>query len=646
MHRSRARATRARAADMRAMDRWVWSLAFASGLSSMGCPPSTPGHLPAGAPETPTTAGGRCEAERPCTRDGWCREFPVPFATGLRGMWRVSTGEVIAVGDGGTILELDGTRLRYAHSGAEGDLHAVHGEGDQIYAVGDHATLLKRQGTCWAREEVPVDADAPLLALAVGRDDLVVTSIGAAWQRRRGQWQKLELPRQAKGQRLAAVTSNEAGDLWIGGDEVVFARVGGKWLPPEKIGRSTVSQLHARGDVVWALSHGRIFRRERGAWTETDHPADGGDVAGWTGVVALDERRALASHASGAFGLLEGTTFRPLASLAEPSVLLWANGVKDVIAFGRRIQRFNGRSWRPVVDLPTSETLRGIWGLDEEHLYAMGDNGTVLRRAGSEWVTLRESGELTDYLEDAWGPNAQQLFVVGENKNFLEWRERPGEPWASVSVGDTPLSLTAIWGTTFPDGGSFAVAAGRNTITRWDGSAWRIEEGVVDPAADGYFGHLDVWGSSPTDVYVVGGHGPYHFDGEKWSPVTALLDLMAEQSLDPELVGVWGSGPSDVFFLHTWGIFHFDGSSFTHTPATEVVGYQDKNNPRDYFTAIGGLGPNRVWAVGTRGRVARFDGKQWRHELSGTSTDQTGVWGTGDRIYVAGRGGVIVKEAP
>ncbi|MDY7018536.1 MAG: hypothetical protein SU899_00440, partial [Chloroflexota bacterium] len=67
----------------------------------------------------------------------------------------------------------------------------------------------------------------------------------------------------------------------------------------------------------------------------------------------------------------------------------------------------------------------------------------------------------------------------------------------------------------------------------------------------------DIWGTSSTDVFAVGGGGVIlHYDGISWT--------LMNSGTTYDLYGVWGNSSNDVFAVGDTGtILHYDGTSWT-----------------------------------------------------------------------------------
>lgn len=142
----------------------------------------------------------------------------------------------------------------------------------------------------------------------------------------------------------------------------------------------------------------------------------------------------------------------------------------------------------------------------------------------------------------------------------------------------------------------FAVACGGD-----DGASWRLVASS-EPAS-----LLAVWGTTATDVWVVGGRSELtgaptvlRLEGERWSRVDTGLRGV-------DLWWAFGFEGSDVFLTGSGGtIVRYRGGAFERmaTPRSGII------------FGLWGTGPNDLWAVGAgdngSGIVWRYDGVAWR----------------------------------
>jgi hypothetical protein len=135
-----------------------------------------------------------------------------------------------------------------------------------------------------------------------------------------------------------------------------------------------------------------------------------------------------------------------------------------------------------------------------------------------------------------------------------------------------------------------------------------------------------VWGSSPRDVWTVGGDGfVVHHDGSGWTRVPVPTTV--------QLGGVWGSRAGDVWIVGDRGtVLRGDGPSWT----AGTVGFDTR------LRAIWGSGPDDVWAVGgdDQAESAHWDGTRWTR-VSRAERGFHGIWGAGrDAVWAIGGSGV------
>lgn len=148
-----------------------------------------------------------------------------------------------------------------------------------------------------------------------------------------------------------------------------------------------------------------------------------------------------------------------------------------------------------------------------------------------------------------------------------------------------------------------------------------------------------IWGTSGTNVYVVGDDGTFlHYDGTSWQIVPGY-PFAGDQYADA--MGIWGSGPNDIWIVGGYWhgpydeqsfIIHFDGSTF-NIVQDHISGYGRLN-------CVWGTSPDNVYAAGglhTPATIYHYNGTQWQLEYNGTEGNLPGLWGSSPTdIYAVG----------
>ena len=221
----------------------------------------------------------------------------------------------------------------------------------------------------------------------------------------------------------------------------------------------------------------------------------------------------------------DGTTWSQLGSgLSSWGFVLWGFQDSDIFLGYHGVERYQGSAWELMglpPGIPENINIRGLWGLSESDMYAVGLSSTVLHYDGS-----------------------------------------PDGEWALFNTGleDTNYDLYAVWGTSPDD----IFAGGFSTLLHYDGSSWTKFD------VDGINGEtvFRIWGSAPDDVYAVTDQGTIrHYDGVSWGAIQSVP--MGVQGVVPAdnpgpagLKTVWGSSSDSVYFAGDNGIVvHYTPSS-------------------------------------------------------------------------------------
>jgi hypothetical protein len=183
---------------------------------------------------------------------------------------------------------------------------------------------------------------------------------------------------------------------------------------------------------------------------------------------------------------------------------------------------------------------------------------------------------------------------------------------APPSVGDQLFSIVAagpndVWAVGERDYVTNGVPSGASLIEHWDGHRWS----VVSCPNIGWL--VSVAALAADDVWAIAqgtglGRQALHWDGTVWQAVAGAslmrshgagrVTLVAGRSTDAWAIG-WGRAAAGG----KWGplAVHWDGVSWKRVPSPGVLARKHHSTP----VSLAVLGPNNVWAVGSRTIVLR-----------------------------------------
>ena len=272
---------------------------------------------------------------------------------------------------------------------------------------------------------------------------------------------------------------------------------------------------------------------------------------------------------------------------------------------GDGLFRWDGRAWRFFRELP--ERVNALWASAADDVWAVGEQSLVMHWDGARWSEQRLPGNF----RAIWGRGRDDVWINGCGDFFYHW---DGATWRHVPSSVPPSHMgvcAALWGASATD----VSAIGYDASLRWDGAAWKKQLDPTEPVAGSWrydklragIGYVDnarifaLWGAhSGGDLWAVGQEDiRAGFDG--WPLVLRRRD------------GRWSKLP---------------------TPQTEGT-----------LLAAWGDRDDRVWAVGTKGIILRWDGASWTQEESGVIEQLSSIHGAGGTVWIVGdRGTVLVRS--
>jgi hypothetical protein len=218
------------------------------------------------------------------------------------------------------------------------------------------------------------------------------------------------------------------------------------------------------------------------------------------------------------------------------------------------------------------------------------------------------------------------------------------QQWTAMD-SQTRADLPDVWGSSGTDvfvvGEEDTETEVFSVIQHYDGTGWTRQlrkAGLVLRA---------VWGSSSTDVLAVGADQDspaprvLHFDGSQWTEVGGFgpgeFEVLGFES-------VWGSSATDIFVVGSAFDGIFDQSLIFHYDGTSWRRMQVPGRILPSLVDVWGSSPTDVYAVGqndedapSTGVVLRFDGTTWAPVLQRQGFAPTSIWGSSATdVFVAG----------
>ncbi len=571
-----------------------------------------------------------------CSSDNWCWQNPMPQGNTLRSVWASSADNVWAVGDAGMVLHWDGNNWTKISCGTENSLNGVWGTSSgEVWAVGRTSTVLRyKDNQC---SPMYFDSSEDLNDVWIDENLNLVWIAGSGlhyWDMDFEEWTHL-----GGGVLL---------DVWGFGD-YVWA-VGQNGAIQFYDGSSTQSQSSTTtntlygvwgtgADDVWSVGEQGIVLH----WNGSGWSSDAVGLTDLYSISGLDDGEKWASGASGMMihAPANGAFSRVSTNTSNNLRSVMAISSEDVVAVGEQGIILNKDSGADTFSenpafVSTRKNLNDIWASSEDDAWAVGGqyktSGVIMHWDGSTWTIDPTSSTLQDSdLTAVWGTASGHVFTIARNGQVLEY---DGSQWSEVrSVSQTQyidndifaISENDVWITT--DAGA----------AHFDGSSWQVYD--LPTFMD------NVWGSSSNDVWFAGGgydsntqlqpRKIFHWDGSQ------LLEFtQCDIQWVSEFGGISGTGTGDVWFAAAGSgigdgvVYHWDGQTCDAGAGPPVEFYN--------ITSIFSQSSGHVWLMA--GSLYHWDGQFWSVEKTGSTYWLTNIFGVGNRLWITGSYGTILKK--
>ncbi len=428
--------------------------------------------------------------------NGKLQKLTNPVSGNLKAFWAIPSSGIYASTPGGHVLHHKGTGNTWTDlkSTSTSSISALWGiSSTGLYAFGKGGAIHKYDGSSWSTETSPttntlIDAwgDSPSSIFAVGAGGTVVHHDGSAWKT------------QVSGTTgdLHEVWGSGPSDVWAGGKYGTLIHYDGKtWSKKYQRVWSKVGVLD-----IWGSSHTDLF--------------------------------AVGSY--GTIHHLKGDTWSAMKSGTSQHIYeVWGASSSEVYALagGGAVLHYDGNKWTPHAShctYPSTSSVRGLWGAKikgQTVLYTVNGRYLVRHLPGAIWsctnTDTQPNAGAPANLVDVWGVGPTDLYAVGATGTIVHF---DGTSWKPQYTGVT-YTLKKVWGS-----GNARYALADKKLLAWVLGKW-VE--LLSASTDTF---MNIGGTGPNDVCVVGKAAVYCYGGTKWDH-----QLLADTGTKMGAYAVWGS---------------------------------------------------------------------------------------------------------
>lgn len=318
----------------------------------------------------------------------WAAPRRIPLPSTMTGVLASNPNHIVVVGRGGYVLRLVNNQWLCSERPTTLDLNDIWGTSlDDFWAVGSGGTLLHWANNAWTQASVPgvtqelraVRGDITGGLWAVGDGGVVLRYEGASWN-------KIPFPTTDN---LHGLWLDGTGRPWVVGDRGISARITGKQVDVFSTGITTRlrSVYGIGGQDIWAAGDAGVLLRFLGT----------------------------------SWSIVESGTRQNLYSISGASdSSLW------VVGGGGTILHYGGLYWTSDIVGRTARPLYALSGINNAAqrsvtaLLAVGEQGTVLRNTGADWVVdLALSGLTPRSLRAIATPSTTDIWIAGDAGTIL-----------------------------------------------------------------------------------------------------------------------------------------------------------------------------------------------------------------------------------
>jgi photosystem II stability/assembly factor-like uncharacterized protein len=273
--------------------------------------------------------------------------------------------------------------------------------------------------------------------------------------------------------------------------------------------------------------------------------------------------------------------------------------------------------------------LNGVWAYSEDGLFAVGDQGTILRYDGGAWTEMASG--TTENLNDVWGISPADVYATGDNATILHYDGTAWSPRTDIPPfeGDVGRITPGHAATTPPRMNAVITNSSHYSFIRLGArDYWFFSPGAADTPPQ--INALAVFDDDENTCVAVGNDGGVYYvsDGsEDWHSM--------DSGIADDLVGIHGRSWTDLIAIGAGGaLIRFDG----------IRWYTVDGTPSGGYSAIAARGYDDLFVFGRLGLVAGYDHCGFSTMNPRTTADLLdGHALAGGSVFACGSGGTVLR---
>jgi len=568
-----------------------------------------------------------------CSTTGWCFRDNLPQPYNIKDAWAISSTDVYAVGDAGTIIHYDGRNWSGIAGLRTGTFRSVWASSaTDVWVVGDGGIALRGSASAgWTPVTLPVGTSSLLRVRGSSATSVSIVGSGNVFLVWDGSgFTSPTLPTGLS--YLTSVWERSPSSRWISGSSGTFYWDGATWTKETATG---LIGMWGTGTELLGVSSYAVLRRIGTTWATLASPRTSWSTE-YFNIAGLSDT---AVYAVGSYAGSGGTT-APARSVVD---------------------RWTGSSLVEAQSLATPNLIAAVAAAPGLDFTALGTAGYVGTGRSGTWTTQSVDG-VPRLVSQISGRSATDLWVA-DARGVAHWKGDGWDAYASASYytpkavwaegassalfsSQMPSGVTgifrvttttspvlelsgdilAIWGSSATD----VWAGGTGLLQRKIGSTWAT---ISHPLSGTTARILSISGVSSTDVWAVGDLGyTLHWEGTSWTLVSS--------GVSTSIAGVWAAASNDVWAISGGAVLHWDGTSWSTAQSFSGVTLE----------SVGGAGLD-VWVAGS-GKLYRRVGTTFTQvDLALPTNSVRGIYADGvkKKVFVghggAGYDGNVLENA-